>query len=447
MKTIFFKRIMIKNIIIQWLTCLLKDVVPQWVDRAMGDGGATNKKRIAQGVKKFFERNYELRYNVIKRIEEFRPRQSDGKASRPDGEASHPNGEASRPDGGASGSDERAWQQLTDRELDRMAFEQMEQVGVAWPMDVKLYVRSALTPPYNPIADFLEHCTPWDGRTDYIREHARRVPTDWAEWPDWFHRWFLALVAQWQQLSRDYGNAVVPMLIGGQGIHKSTFCKLLLPPTLREYYIDDIKLDNAEQVERMLGRMLLVNIDEYNAKTSREQAKIKRVLTERDVQTRRMRSDQYEQLPRMASFVATTNDRQPLYDTTGSRRYLCCEVTGIIDTDTPIDYQLLYGQAVSELQAGAPWHFTKDEELLIAQHNEMYRVQTTPEEILLTWFEPAVREKKYFMPAISILEELRRHLRPGDVPSMKLLTTALKAASFPYGAQGGQRGWYARRRE
>ena len=32
----------------------------------------------------------------------------------------------------------------------------------------------------------------------------------------------------------------------------------------------------------MLGRMLLVNIDEYNAKTAREQAKIKRILTEKD---------------------------------------------------------------------------------------------------------------------------------------------------------------------
>ena len=62
-------------------------------------------------------------------------------------------------------------------------------------------------------------------------------------------------------LSRDYGNSVVPMLIGGQGTHKSTFCRMLLPPELREYYIDDIKLDAAEQVERMLCRMLLVNSD------------------------------------------------------------------------------------------------------------------------------------------------------------------------------------------
>jgi len=140
-------------------------------------------------------------------------------------------------------------------------------------------VRSALVPPYNPVTDYLAQCGAWDGRDDPIRRMATRVPTRYREWPDLFHRWLLAMVAQWMNLSRDFGNGVVPLLIGGQGTRKSTFCKLILPPELREYYIDDVKMDSAEQVERMLGRMLLVNIDEYNAKTPREQAKIKRILT------------------------------------------------------------------------------------------------------------------------------------------------------------------------
>jgi predicted P-loop ATPase len=127
-------------------------------------------------------------------------------------------------------------------------------VGVAWSVDVELYVRSALVPPYNPVTDYLERCGTWDGREDYIRRMATRVPTAYRQWPDLFHRWLLAMVAQWMNLSRDFGNSVVPMLIGGQGTHKSTFCKLILPPELREYYIDDVKMDNAEQVERMLGR-------------------------------------------------------------------------------------------------------------------------------------------------------------------------------------------------
>ena len=52
-----------------------------------------------------------------------------------------------------------------------------------------------------------------------------------------------------------FSNMLVPMLIGGQGTHKTTFCRMLLPPALRDYFVDDIKMDNAEQVERVLARI------------------------------------------------------------------------------------------------------------------------------------------------------------------------------------------------
>ena len=397
----------------------------------------SDKKRIAQGVRRFFDKNYELRYNTLKQTEEFRPRRHN--------QPGNPNKEAAFSNSQHGYSDEEAapWRQLTDRELHRMAIEQMAEVGVAWSIDVECYVRSTLVTDYNPVADYLAHLEPWDG-TDRIRLLARRVPCATAQWPDWFHRWMLAMVAQWQQRSRRYGNALVPLLIGPQGTRKSTFCRLLLPPELREYYIDDIKLDSAEQVERMLARMLLVNIDEYNAKTDREQAKIKRVLTERDVQTRRMRSDQYQLLPRMASFIATTNDPQPLGDPTGSRRYLCCDVAGCIDTDSPIDYRQLYAQAVAELDAGCPWHFSKDEECAIERHNASYRAEASAESILLAHFEPAPRKKENFLRATDIQGVLCQHLRPADVPSIKKLALALRACHFSHGALDGRRGWYAR---
>ena len=166
------------------------------------------RKRIVKGVREFFERNYELRYNVMKQTEEFRPLSV---ATEP------PNSAAEAPNFPTgprnSAAEARIWQQLTDRELRRMAIEQMEQVGVAWSIDVELYVRSAQVPLYNPVTDFLDGCGTWDGE-DRIRAYARRVPTDYDLWPDHFHRWVLAMVAQWMNLSRDYGNAVVPMLIG-----------------------------------------------------------------------------------------------------------------------------------------------------------------------------------------------------------------------------------------
>ena len=376
-----------------------------------------DKERIARFIKDFFDRRYELRYNEVKRQEEFRPRK---------------------------GRD-WPWQPLTKRDLKRIAFEEMMEGGYGWSIDIETYVQSSLVKTYNPILEFLFATNQYyDPKRDYIGELARRVPTDYPDWEKYFHRWFLAMVAQWTRRSRDFGNAVVPMLIGRQGTHKSTFCKLLLPHSLREYYIDDIKLDNAEQVERVLGRMALVNIDEYNAKTDREQAKIKRLLTERDVQVRQMRSDQYTMTSRLCSFIATTNDTQPLPGGDGTRRYLCVELTGVIDTDTPIDYPRLYAQAMHELAEGKPFRFYPHEEAEIQEHNRPYQQQTSAEEVLLTYFAPVGKDNLYFMKAVDIQQELAKHLKASDVPNIKQLTVTLKRCGFRNGTHKGQRGWFAR---
>lgn len=375
------------------------------------------KERIARRVREFFERRYEVRYNVLKRTEEVRER--DGRYLQ--------------------------WRQLSERELRKIAFEQMLDVSVAWSIDVELYVRSTLIKDYNPIHEFLAGCGKWRKSHDYIREFARRVPTKYEGWEEMFHCWFLAMVAQWLNCDTTFGNSLVPMIIGRQGTHKSTFCKIILPPVLREYYIDDVKMDNAEQVERVLGRMALVNIDEYNAKTDREQAKIKRLLTEKEVQVRRMRSDQYVMTPRMASFIATTNETQPLNDPTGSRRYICCELSGVIDTATPVNYQQLYAQAIDELQNGAKYYLTKDEEKKLEEHNKAYQRIETAEMLLTYYFQPAERNKKNFVKATDVMDELRQHVKSTDMPTLKSLTTALKQAGFAHGAIEGVRGWYVKK--
>ena len=377
----------------------------------------SEKERIAREVEEFFARRYELRFNVMRQMEEFRPR--DGRCE--------------------------PWQPLTDRQLRRIAFEQMKDVGVAWNIDIELYVRSALVADYNPVLEFLQGCGRWDRRTDHIRQMARRVPAGSEKWPDYFHRWFLAMVAQWMQLNGDYGNSMVPLLIGCQGTGKTTFCRMLLPQSLRAYFIDDVKMDNVEQTERMLSRMLLVNIDEYNAKTGREQARIKRLLAEKNVQTRRMRSEHYELRPRMASFIATTNDPQPLTDPTGSRRYLCCHVMGAIDTSPTVNYRQLYAQAVWELRHGERYHFTRAEEADIETANrDFYRI-SAQEMLLLSYFAPAERSIKNFMRAVDILQELRQHTDSRDLPGMTSLVRALRDGGFKYGACKGHHGWYVRR--
>jgi len=378
------------------------------------------KERIMRSIEEFLSRRYQLRFNVVKQVVEFRH-----------------NDLAFKP-----------WQPLTDRQLKSIVVEEMKEGGESWMNDIRTYIESAHIQDYNPIHEFLEGCGTWDRKHDYIEDFARRLPTKYEHWPQYFHRWFLAMVAQALNMNRDYGNSMVPMLIGEQGYKKSSFCKAILPPSMREYYMDDIKLDNAEQVERVLGRMWLVNIDEYNAKTDREQAKIKRLLTEKDVQVRKMRSDQYTMTPRLCSFIATTNDVTPLPSGDGSRRYLCVEVTKAVDMGGRIPYKQMYAQAVTELrQKDALYWFTSDDEREIQEHNQRYQQVQPIEQLLPSILVPTSEHKRQNLWQVKdVQKELEKHLRSGDVPSLKALSTILKKLRWPRGAYNGTDGYYLKPR-
>jgi hypothetical protein len=117
----------------------------------------------------------------------------------------------------------------------------------------------------------------------------------------------------------------------------------------------------------------------------------------------------------------------------------------MIDTSTPIDHRQLYAQAVSELREGAVWYFTKEEEALISQHNQMFRSLPSAETVLTSYYTPGPRCKEYFVKTIDVQQVLRSKLSSVDVPSIKKLTLALRSCGFQFGAINGQRGWYAKR--
>ena len=374
------------------------------------------KERIMRSIEDFLSRRYELRYNVVKGVTEFRP--NDLRYSQ--------------------------WKPLTDRDLKSIVVEEMKEGGESWMNDIRIYIESAHIQEHNPIYEFLAACGQWDGKRNYIEDFARRLPTNYEYWPKYFHRWLLAMVAQAMNLNRDYGNSMVPLLIGDQGFKKSSFCKSILPPSMREYYMDDIKLDNAEQVERVLARMWLVNIDEYNSKTDRDQAKIKRLLTEKDVQVRKMRSDQYTMIPRLCSFIATTNDTMPLPSGDGSRRYLCVEVTKQVDMSGQIPYKQMFAQAVTELRdPDCIYWFTSDDEREIQEHNRPYQDVSSLEQVLQSIFEPTgVHKREDFYRVQDIQNELKNHLKASDIPNLTQLGKTIRNLKWKRGGIGGTRGYY-----
>ena len=251
----------------------------------------------------------------------------------------------------------------------------------AFASELKGFLESDMIDRFNPVEDYLNSTGEWDGH-DHIRDVARMVPTDNPNWPDLFFRWFLSVVAHWQQLDTEHSNNTAPILIGRQGYRKSTFCRILLPPELRMYFTDSLDFRNEVEAERLLGRCLLINIDEFDRLTERQYADVKHLFQKPVVSLRRSYSSVVETQRRYASFIGTSNQEEVLRDSTGNRRFLCIEVTAPIRVDTPIDYRQLYAQAVHAINHGERYWIDDREEAVIREGNELY-VQQSPLEVML----------------------------------------------------------------
>lgn len=300
------------------------------------------------------------------------------------------------------------WQPLDRHALATITMEALSEGIEAWDKDIKRYVDSTWVQDYDPIVEFLSQLPRWDG-IDRISELARRVPVDNPSWPEDFAVWMRAMMAQWLHRNILHGNAMVPLLIGAQGDGKSTFCRRLLPDELADYYTDRIDFANRNVAERMLTRFCLINIDEYDSLSHQQGAFLKHVLQKADVKTRKLYDSQILNRQRYATFIATTNDPTPLTDSTGSRRFMCLQLTGRIDNESPINHPQLYAQVKAELDAGLPSWFDHEREQRIQQQNINFQLHDSMEEIFCEMFrKPADKEEEMLMSAAQILSAMKK---------------------------------------
>ncbi len=284
------------------------------------------------------------------------------------------------------GEPEKPWMELSHEVQNAMTIDALLAGIDVWDKDMRRYLESTYVEPYDPIREWLSQLPAWDG-TDHIRSFARRVPTDNDCWEDDFHRWLLGMVAQWMEEGNLYGNAHVPLLIGAQGDGKSTFCKMILPRELQPYYVDRLDFTNRNEAVKMLSRFALINLDEYDQLTKRQNAFLKHMLQKSEVKSRKMFQELVGTRKRYASFIGTTNDPMPLTDTTGSRRFLCIRTTGTIYTRDDVNYRQMYAQALAEINRGERTWFNRDDETRIQKQNADYQQLNDIEQVFFDMYQ------------------------------------------------------------
>ena len=282
-----------------------------------------------------------------------------------------------------------------------------------WDRDVNRYLTSNRVPLYNPVEEYLYGTGHWDGK-DRIRALADLVPCNNQYWQELFYRWFLSMVAHWRGLDKMHANSTSPLLIGAQGYRKSTFCRILLPPELRFGYTDSLDFKSKRDAEMYLGRFLLINIDEFDQVSATQQGFLKHILQKPVVNARRPYGTSVVEMRRYASFIATSNHKDLLTDPSGSRRFICIEVKGVIDTSRPIDYDQLYAQAMHELAHGERYWFNDADEYVMTEANREFQQYSPEEQFLFRYFRMAeAGEEGEWMAPAEILKILHQEV---DIP-------------------------------
>ena len=199
-----------------------------------------------------------------------------------------------------------------------------------------------------------------------------------------FHLWMRSMVAMWMGKGQLTGNSLVPLLIGRQGCGKSSFCRILLPYHLRDYYNDRINFKNETDLNLGLTSFGLINLDEFDKITQRQQIVLKYLVSTADLKYRPPYGKAYSEHRRFASFIGTTNEMMPLTDPSGARRFVCVMVEGDVDFRTPIDYPQLYAQLLQEIQNGERYWPTREQEQQLIQRNMSYQQVSGLGEMLMS---------------------------------------------------------------
>ncbi len=343
----------------------------------------TPEQDTALRLEEFMERRYEFRYNTVLNDLEFRQRDSI----------------------------HFYFKTMDRRARNSIAINALKEGIRAWDRDVERYLTSDFVPLYNPVEEYLCGVGRWDGK-DRIRALADLVPCNNPYWRELFYRWFLSMVAHWRGLDRQHGNSTSPLLVGAQGFRKSTYCRIILPPELRFGYTDSLDFKSKQDAERYLGRFMLVNLDEFDQINLNQQGFLKHLLQKPVANLRKPYASSIQEVRRYASFIGTSNQMDLLTDPSGSRRFICIEVTAPIDTNVAINYRQLYAQAMHDIYKGERYWLDDKDEAILKQTNRDFEQVTPLEQLFSSYFQPAESEEAgEWLTAMEIFNYLQTKTR------------------------------------
>ena len=294
--------------------------------------------------------------------------------------------------------------------------------------EVMTALQSDLIPDVHPLREYVLSCGEWTEEQpdwiDWVAQQVRTLPNppfkggdkglpheggdgEGLLWRTCFKKWFVAMVASW--MKDEVVNHQVLVLIGKQGIFKTTWLEHLIPPHLRAYACKLANSNDLNKDERLrIAEFGLISLDEIDSMNNRELNQLKSVITATDVNERAAYAYTKERRVRLASFCASGNRRDFLTDITGNRRWLPFEVESIQNPFyTLLPYERMYAQAWALAQDPLfSYWFDLDEIEVLEEHNQHFRDESNEEQLLPILFDVPAEGRGEFLTTAQISERL-----------------------------------------
>lgn len=333
--------------------------------------------------------------------------------------------------------------EIDDQKFNSLYIECKEKFKELNKADFDAILYSNLCERINPFDDYINNLPQWDGKNDYIKELSSTIKIkNNLYFTKFFKKWLVGVIVG--VINEEFNNHLVLILVGKQGVGKTTWLNKLLPSELKNHlYMGVINQNKDSQIH--LSECMFINIDEFETIGRKGLNQLKSIITQSHIRIRRPYGRINESLVRRASFMASVNDVKFLTDQSGNRRFLVFQIEDI-NFNHKIDMDLVYSQCLHLYKNGFKPFLNESEIEKVNRKNEQYIIKPYEEEVLMDIFKPTPKGEGEVLTTSQILQRINEKSKTFmNNTSLIILGKSLSKNNFVKGrTKSKAHGWWVK---
>ena len=360
-------------------------------------------------VENFLKKRFEFRRNVINEKIEYKSTENNGE-----------------------------WNEANENDISRLLEHNYFKFS---PTKTASLLNSDFVKSYNPIKDYFDSLKYLPGEEpSYIDQLCSKIK---AKEQERFNKHFKKMLIRCiacstvaEMSNNNFNKHVFVFINRQQTIGKSSFCRWLCPPELKQYFVENIAMDKDGLIA--LATSFLINLDELAGLSKYDINQLKAKISMASINERLPYGHRRQFYPRRANFIGSTNTDEFLNDDTGNARWLCFEIENFEHgfwepgSHNYIDIQKIWAEAKYLFDSGYKFQLTSEEKVENDEINRGYEERTIEEEMISGCFEiDFIKIEENFMTATDILQYLvlNKSVNPNKI-SLKKIGSVVKKLGF-----------------